>query len=75
METRRILETIDERRRWVARRVQMVKEMKGLPVRDRTLRKAELGKIEQQIAYYDSLLRDMKRELRPSDRSSILSKG
>ncbi len=33
----------------------------------------ELTKVEQQIAYYDSLTRDMKRELGPSGLSSLLS--
>lgn len=75
METRRILATLDERRRWEARRTELVNELKRLPSRERALRKVELGKIDQQIAYYDSLLRQMKRELRPSNRSAILSKG
>jgi hypothetical protein len=42
---------------------------------ERALRKAELAKINEQISYYNSLLKEMKRELRPADRSSILSKG
>ncbi len=33
----------------------------------------ELATVEQQIAYYDSLTRDMKRELGPSGLSSLLS--
>jgi hypothetical protein len=34
---------------------------------------AELEKVEQQIVYYDSLTRDMKRELRRPGLSSLLS--
>lgn len=34
---------------------------------------AELAKVEQQIVYYESLTRDMKRELGPSGLSSLLS--
>jgi hypothetical protein len=49
--------------------------MKGLPANEKALRKAELAKIDEQIAYYNSLLREMKKELRPMDRSSVLSKG
>lgn len=75
METKRILATLDERRRWEARRIELVNEIKKLPSRLRALRKEELSKIDQQIAYYDSLLRQMKKELRPRDRSAILSKG
>lgn len=50
-------------------------ELKKVGGGERALRKAELAKMDEQISYYDSLLRDMKRELRPADRSSILSKG
>jgi len=75
METSRILATLEERRRWEGRRAELEKEMSRLPRRERALRKAELGKIDQQISYYDSLLRQMKAELRPADRSAILSKG
>jgi hypothetical protein len=49
--------------------------MKGLPPAEKALRKAELAKIDEQIAYYNSLLKEMKKELRPMDRSSVLSKG
>jgi hypothetical protein len=38
------------------------------------LRREELAKVDEQIAYYDSLLKEMKKELRPMDRSSVLSK-
>ena len=75
METSRILATLEERRRWEARRAELKKEIKGLPPNERALRKSELGKIDQQISYYDSVLRQMKAELRPSDRSAVLSKG
>jgi hypothetical protein len=47
----------------------------GIGDSEKKLRKAELAKIGEQIAYYDSLLKEMKKELRPMDRSSILSKG
>lgn len=33
----------------------------------------ELGRVEQQVLYYDSLARDMKRELRRPGLSSLLS--
>ena len=75
METSRILATLEERRRWEARRAELKKGIAELGQNEKALRKAELGKIEQQISYYDSLLRQMKAELRPSDRSAILSKG
>ncbi len=72
IDTRRILTTLDERRRWEQRRDELEKSLKGLGARDRKLRKAELSKIQEQIAYYNSLLVEMKKELRPQDRSSVL---
>ncbi|MEM4730045.1 MAG: hypothetical protein QXH42_09860 [Thermoplasmata archaeon] len=75
MDTRRILTTLDERRRWIQRREELEKELSISPPEEYPLRKAELEKVEQQISYYDFLLREMKKELRPADRSSILSKG
>jgi len=52
-----------------------LKMLKGLGNSERKLRRAELAKIDEQIAYYNSLLKEMKKELRPMDRSSVLSKG
>lgn len=75
MDTKRILTTLDERRRWEQRRAELVRTLKGLPAGERALRKAALAKIDEQIAYYNSLLKEMKKELRPMDRSSVLSKG
>jgi chromosome segregation ATPase len=34
---------------------------------------AELGRVEQQVSYYDNLTRDMKKELRRPGLSSLLS--
>lgn len=75
IDSKRILTTIDERRRWEQRRVDLAATLKGLCDSEKRLRKAELAKIDEQIAYYTSLLKQMKRELRPMDRSSVLSKG
>ncbi len=69
---KRILTTLDERRRWEQRRAGLQKTLKGLCPRDRKLRKAELAQMDEQIAYYNSLLVDMKKEFRPQDRSSVL---
>jgi hypothetical protein len=49
--------------------------MKFLSGEEKAMKKQELAKIDEQIAYYDSLLGEMKKELRPTDRSSILTKG
>ena len=75
METRRILATLDERRRWVKRKAELEKELRGCPPDELPLKKVELAKVVEQISYYNALLRDMKKDLRPSDRSSILMRG
>ena len=72
IDTKRILATLDERRRWEQRREELERSLKGLGERDRKLRKAELAKIQEQITYYNSLLVEMKKELRPQDRSAVL---
>jgi len=75
IDTKRIIATLDERRRWEQRRDELTKALKGLGAAEKKLRKAELAKIDEQIAYYNSLLVEMKKEFRPMDRSSVLSKG
>ena len=67
--------TLDERKRWELRKKDLESEMKYLSADEKTVKKQELAKIDEQIAYYDSLLSEMKKELRPSDRSAILTKG
>jgi CRISPR/Cas system Type II protein with McrA/HNH and RuvC-like nuclease domain len=75
IDTKRILAALDERRRWEQRRDELKRALKSLSASEKALRKAELAKIDEQIAYYNSLLKEMKKELRPMDRSSVLSKG
>ena len=53
---KRILATLDERRRWQQRRLELEKTLKGLGPREKKLRKTELAQMDEQIAYYDSLL-------------------
>jgi hypothetical protein len=73
--TDRILATLEERRKWEQRRDDVESEMKYLSSTDKARRKEELSRINEQISYYDSLLADMKKEIRPSDRHSILGRG
>ncbi|MGQ9582334.1 MAG: hypothetical protein ACUVV6_02325 [Thermoplasmatota archaeon] len=75
MDLRRILVTLEERKRWQQRKENLEREIKCCRPSERPLRKSELAKIREQISYYDSLLKEMKKELRPADRSSILSRG
>jgi len=58
--------------RWRGRERRLLDALEQVEDESRRLTE-ELAKVEQQIAYYDSLARDMKRELGPSGLSSLLS--
>ena len=58
--------------RWRGRERRLLEALAQVDEESRRLTD-ELLKVEQQIAYYDSLTRDMKRELGPSGLSSLLS--
>ena len=75
IDTTRILASLEERRRWEQRRTKLLEEMKRIPAREKAILKAQLVNIDTQISYYTSLLRDMKKEFRPNNRSAILNKG
>jgi len=58
--------------RWRQRERQILEALKKVD-EERGRLSEELSKIEQQVVYYDSLTRDMKRELGPPGLSSLLS--
>lgn len=58
--------------RWRQREQRLLDALKGVDDERQRLA-AELTKVEQQVAYYDSLTRDMKRELGRPGLSSLLS--
>jgi predicted nucleic acid-binding Zn-ribbon protein len=62
---------LQERDRWVARKKELESEISKIDQEDSRLR-GELEKIREQAAYYESLTRDMKRELQPSSVSGML---
>ena len=59
-----ILRTLGELDRWKRRRDEL---------RASSMRGAEIEKVERQIAYYQALAEDMKREMRPARTSDLLS--
>ncbi|HEY7587448.1 MAG TPA: hypothetical protein VIB49_01700 [Thermoplasmata archaeon] len=61
-----------ELERWRGRERRILGALDEVDVERRRIA-AELEKVEQQIVYYDSLTRDMKRELRRPGLSSLLS--
>ncbi len=72
MDGKKIILTIQELNMWKKRREELNNQIRKLPSRERSLRKAELAKIDQQIEYYSRLIRDMKQTVRPSGLSSFL---
>ncbi len=64
--------TQKEFERWRGRERRLLDALAQVEEESRRLGE-ELTKVEQQITYYDSLTRDMKRELGPSGLSSLLS--
>lgn len=58
--------------RWRQREQRLLEAMRAVDEERRRLDE-ELAKVEQQVTYYDSLTRDMKRELGRPGLSSLLS--
>lgn len=58
--------------RWRQREQRLLDAIRGVDEERRRLDE-ELAKVEQQVAYYDSLARDMKKQLGRPGLSSLLS--
>ena len=59
-----ILRTLHELDRWRQRRAELVATSAG---------EDELAKVDRQVAYYQALAEDMKREVRPARTRDLLS--
>lgn len=57
---------------WKERQVHVEKELSETEEEERNIR-AELARVQEQIAYYESLQSDMKKELDPPRLSGMLS--
>lgn len=57
---------------WKERQVHVEKELSETEEEERNIR-AELARVQEQIAYYESLQSDMKKELEPPKLSGMLS--
>lgn len=62
---------LQERDKWQARKRDIEDKIVELDEEEKRLR-GELGKMMEQVEYYNSLTKDMKRELQPSSVSSML---
>ena len=61
---------IQEKDNWTAKKKEIESEIKKIDDEEKRLA-GELAKIREQAAYYDSLTRDMKKELQPQGVSSM----
>ena len=62
---------LTEKEKWAKRRNDLEKEIAELDMEEKRL-VSELAKIRGQVSYYETLTRDMKRELQPPDVVGIL---
>jgi len=58
--------------RWRFREKQLLDTIRDLDEEERRLQ-AELARVDQQVAYYENLARDMKGTIRPAKLSSLLT--
>ena len=73
MDTEKILLALEERDRWKEREVDMQNEIQSLPKEEKKTKQKELIQIREQVAYYDALAKDMKKNVRPSKLSNLLN--
>lgn len=65
MKSEEILLAIKELENWRNRKKKILNELMTLSDDEKTEKKKELEKINEQIAYYESLIKDMKKEVKP----------
>lgn len=72
MKTEEILLAINELESWKERKEKILDELMTLSDDEKTEKKKELEKINEQIAYYESLIKDMKKEVKPPKLAHLL---
>ena len=72
MKSEEILLAIKELENWRDRKEKILNELATLSDDEKTEKKKELEKINEQIAYYESLIKDMKKEVKPPKLGHLL---
>ena len=72
MKSEEILLAIKELENWRDRKEKILNELMTLSDDEKTEKKRELEKINEQIAYYESLIKDMKKEVKPPKLGHLL---
>ena len=73
MKSEEILLAIKELESWRERKEKILNELTTLSDDEKTEKKKELEKTNEQIAYYESLIRDMKKEVKPPKIAHLLN--
>jgi hypothetical protein len=73
MDTEKILLALEERDRWKEREFELRETMKTLPRQEKRQKRDELELIKEQVAYYEALARDMKKNVKPSKIPHLLN--
>ena len=73
MDSEKILLALEERDRWKEREFELREEMKSLPRQEKRQKRHELELIQEQVAYYEALARDMKKSVKPSKVPQLLN--
>lgn len=72
MKSEEILLAIKELESWRDRKERITGELEKLSGDEKNEKKKELEKINEQIAYYESLIKDMKKEVKPPKLAHLL---
>ena len=72
MKSGEILLAIKELESWRSRKEKILNELATLSHDEKTEKKKELEKINEQIEYYETLIKDMKKEVKPPKLGHLL---
>lgn len=72
IDSEKILFVLEERDKWRRRQVDLEKELKFMRTGEKDAKLNDLENIKEQVAYYDTLAREIKKTVKPSKVSHLL---
>ncbi len=73
IDSEKILFVLEERDKWRRRQVDLENELKFMRAGEKNAKMNDLEKIKEQVAYYDTLAREIKKTVKPSKVSHLLN--
>jgi hypothetical protein len=73
IDSEKILFVLEERDKWRKRQVDLERELKFMRTAEKDAKLNDLEKIKEQVAYYDTLAREIKKTVKPSKVSHLLN--